>query len=207
MLSIYQLKPRFQNLLRPLVQRLYDNGTTANQITVLAAVVSLLVGTVIALFASHTWLFALIPLWMILRMALNAIDGMLAREFGQQSRLGAYLNELCDVVADSALILPFALLPGVSLLLVLAVTLLALFSEYAGVLGPMVGASRRYDGPMGKSDRAFILGVLATGIALGWLGALWINGVLALVAALLVYTLINRVRQGLKEVQHNAPSA
>ncbi|NMY67822.1 CDP-alcohol phosphatidyltransferase family protein [Pseudomonas sp. WS 5414] len=207
MLSIYQLKPRFQNLLRPLVQRLYDNGTTANQITVLAAVVSLLVGTVIALFASHTWLFALIPLWMILRMALNAIDGMLAREFGQQSRLGAYLNELCDVVADSALILPFALLPGVSLLLVLAVTLLALLSEYAGVLGPMVGASRRYDGPMGKSDRAFILGVLATGIALGWLGALWINGVLALVAALLVYTLINRVRQGLKEVQHNAPSA
>lgn len=207
MLSIYQLKPRFQNLLRPLVQRLYDNGTTANQITVLAAVISVLVGTVIALFPSHAWLFALIPLWMILRMALNAIDGMLAREFGQQSRLGAYLNELCDVVADSALILPFALLPGASLLLVLAVTLLALFSEYAGVLGPMIGASRRYDGPMGKSDRAFILGVLATGIALGWLSALWINGVLALVAALLVYTLINRVRQGLKEVQHNAPSA
>ncbi|MDT3422652.1 CDP-diacylglycerol--glycerol-3-phosphate 3-phosphatidyltransferase [Pseudomonas protegens] len=207
MLSIYQLKPRFQNLLRPLVQRLYDNGTTANQITVLAAVISVLVGTVIALFPGHAWLFALIPLWMILRMALNAIDGMLAREFGQQSRLGAYLNELCDVVADSALILPFALLPGASLLLVLTVTLLALFSEYAGVLGPMVGASRRYDGPMGKSDRAFILGVLATGIALGWLSALWINGVLALVAALLVYTLINRVRQGLKEVQHNAPSA
>ncbi|QIH05296.1 MULTISPECIES: CDP-alcohol phosphatidyltransferase family protein [unclassified Pseudomonas] len=207
MLSIYQLKPRFQNLLRPLVQRLYDNGTTANQITVLAAVISLLVGGLIALFASHAWLFALIPLWMILRMALNAIDGMLAREFGQQSRLGAYLNELCDVVADSALILPFALLPEVNLLLVLAVALLALFSEYAGVLGPMVGASRRYDGPMGKSDRAFVLGVLATGIALGWLSAPWINGVLALVAALLVYTLINRVRKGLEEVQNNAPSA
>ncbi|WP_430447465.1 MAG: CDP-alcohol phosphatidyltransferase family protein [Pseudomonas piscis] len=207
MLSIYQLKPRFQNLLRPLVQRLYANGTTANQVTMLAAAVSLLVGALVALFANHAWLFALIPLWMILRMALNAIDGMLAREFGQQSRLGAYLNELCDVVADSALILPFALLPGVNLPLVLAVTLLALFSEYAGVLGPMVGASRRYDGPMGKSDRAFVLGVLATGIALGWLGALWINAALALVAALLVYTLINRVRQGLKEVQHNAPSA
>jgi len=207
MLSIYQLKPRFQNLLRPLVQRLYDKGTTANQITVLAGLVSVLVGGVIACFASHLWLFALIPLWMILRMALNAIDGMLAREFGQQSRLGAYLNELCDIVADCALILPFAVIPGVSLLLVLAVTLLALFSEYAGVLGPMVGASRRYDGPMGKSDRAFILGVTATGIALGWLAAAWINGVLAIVAALLLYTLVNRVRQGLKEVQNNAPSA
>ena len=43
-----------QHHLMERAQRLYDNGTTANQITVLAAVVSLLVGTVIALFASHT---------------------------------------------------------------------------------------------------------------------------------------------------------
>ncbi|PWE43078.1 CDP-alcohol phosphatidyltransferase family protein [Pseudomonas prosekii] len=205
--SIYQLKPAFQNLLRPLVQRLFDNGTTANQITVLAGVISVVVGIAIAAFAEHAWVFALIPVWMILRMALNAIDGMLAREFGQQSRLGAYLNELCDIVADCALILPFALIADVSLLIVLAVTLLALFSEYSGVLGPMVGASRRYDGPMGKSDRAFVLGVLATGIALGWISALWINVVFGVVAVLLAYTLVNRVRQGLKEVQVNVPSA
>lgn len=205
--SIYQLKPAFQNLLRPLVQRLFDNGTTANQITVLAGIISVVTGVGIACFANHLWVFLLIPVWMILRMALNAIDGMLAREFGQQSRLGAYLNELCDIVADSALILPFALIPDVSVLIVLLVTLLALFSEYSGVLGPMVGASRRYDGPMGKSDRAFVLGVLATGIAIGWINALWINVVFAVVAVLLAYTLVNRVRLGLKEVQENAPSA
>lgn len=205
--SIYQLKPAFQNLLRPLVQRLFDNGTTANQITVLAAVISVVVGVAIACFAQYPWVFVLIPVWMILRMALNAIDGMLAREFGQQSRLGAYLNELCDIVADCALILPFALIPGVNLLVVLLVTLLALFSEYSGVLGPMVGASRRYDGPMGKSDRAFVLGVVATGIAIGWISALWINVVFGVVAVLLAYTLVNRVRQGLKEVQENVPSA
>lgn len=205
--SIYQLKPAFQNLLRPLVQRLFDNGTTANQITVLAGVISVVVGVAIACFAQHLWVFVLIPVWMILRMALNAIDGMLAREFGQQSRLGAYLNELCDIVADCALILPFALIADVSVLIVLSVTLLALFSEYSGVLGPMVGAARRYDGPMGKSDRAFVLGVLATGIALGWISALWINVVFGVVAVLLAYTLVNRVRQGLKEVQENVPSA
>lgn len=205
--SIYQLKPAFQNLLRPLVRRLFANGTTANQITVLAGIGSLLVGLVIACFAEHAWVFALVPLWMILRMALNAIDGMLAREFNQQSQLGAYLNELCDITADCALILPFALLPGVNLWLVLLLTLLALFSEYAGVLGPMVGASRRYDGPMGKSDRAFALGVLACAIALGWINALWINAVLAVIALLLMVTLCNRVRQGLRQVQENTPSA
>lgn len=207
MISIYQLKPRFQNLLRPLVQRLYDNGTTANQITVLAGVISLLVGLLISGFAHHLWMFALIPLWMIVRMALNAIDGMLAREYGQQSRLGAYLNELCDVIADSALILPFALIPDASLVPVLLVTLLAVFSEYAGVLGPMVGASRRYDGPMGKSDRAFALGVLATGVALDWLSAAWVDGMMWLLVALLACTLVNRVRQGLKEQQNISPSA
>jgi CDP-diacylglycerol--glycerol-3-phosphate 3-phosphatidyltransferase len=199
MLSIYQLKPAFQNLLRPGVKRLYDRGVTANQVTLFAAVVSVLLGTLLLALPQHTWLFALIPLWMILRMALNAVDGMLAREFGQQSRLGAYLNELSDLIADSALFLPFALLPGVSPLLVVLVVLLALISEYAGVLGPMVGASRRYDGPMGKSDRAFCFGVLGAGVACGLLPAVWLNGLLAVILALLLYTLYNRVRQGLAE--------
>jgi CDP-diacylglycerol--glycerol-3-phosphate 3-phosphatidyltransferase len=43
---------------------------------------------------------------MVVRMAFNAIDGMIACEFGGKSRLGAYLNELSDVVADAALYLP-----------------------------------------------------------------------------------------------------
>lgn len=198
--SIYQLKPAFQNLLRPGVERLYARGVTANQVTLAAAIASLLLGALLAAFPSNTWLFALIPVWMLLRMALNAVDGMLAREFGQQSKLGAYLNELCDVIADSALYLPFALLAGVSPLLVIVVVLLAVISEYTGVLGPMVGASRRYDGPMGKSDRAFCFGVLGAGVASGLLSALWINLLLGLILALLLYTLYNRVRNGLAEV-------
>lgn len=204
MISIYSLKPHFQNLLRPLVKRLAARGVTANQVTLAAAAVSMLIALVVAWQAAHQWLFALIPLWMLLRMALNAIDGMLAREFGQQSALGAYLNELCDVVADSALYLPFALLAGVSPLLVGGVVLLAALVEYTGVLGLMVGASRRYDGPMGKSDRAAVFGLLGAGVAMGWLDGLWVSLILALVLALLTYTLYNRVRRGLVEAAENA---
>lgn len=204
MLSIYQLKPSFQNLLRPLVQRLFDRGVTANQVTLSAAIVSVLIGLLLAFFPDRLWLFALIPLWMILRMALNAVDGMLAREFGQQSTLGAYLNELCDVIADAALFLPFALLPGVSPTLVVVLVLFALISEYAGVMGPMVGASRRYDGPMGKSDRAFCFGVLGAGVATTLLPLSWINPILAVITALLLYTLFNRVRQGLAQASSSA---
>jgi len=201
MASIYQLKPRFQAMLRPLVTRLHGAGVTANQVTLGAAIGSLVIAALVATFARHHWLFALIPLWMFLRMALNAIDGMLAREFGQQSTLGAYLNELCDVIADAALYLPFALIAGVSPIYVVLVTLLGVFSEYAGVMGPMVGASRRYDGPMGKSDRAFCFGVLGAGVATGWLPVIWIDPLLILIAALLGYTLFNRVRRGLAEAQ------
>lgn len=201
MLSIYQLKPRFQNFLRPLVRRLHASRVTANQVTLTALVLSFLIAMIVAWQAEHRWVFLLVPLWMLLRMALNAIDGMLAREFGQQSRLGAYLNELCDVAADSALYLPFALVAGVWPAVVIAVVLLAAISEYAGVLGLMVGASRRYDGPMGKSDRAFAFGVIATGISCGLLSPAWINALLLVIAALSLLTLVNRVARGLKEGQ------
>jgi len=199
--SIYQLKPRFQALLRPSVQRLYERGVTANQVTVSAALVSVLLGVLLAWLAHVTWLFVLIPLWMLLRMALNAVDGMLAREFGQQSKLGAYLNELSDVIADAALYLPFALLAGVSPTLVVLVVVSALICEYAGVMGPLAGASRRYDGPMGKSDRAFAFGVLGAGVAFGLLSPTWINGLLLVIALLSLYTLYNRVCRGLAEAR------
>ncbi|MEN8642810.1 CDP-alcohol phosphatidyltransferase family protein [Pseudomonas sichuanensis] len=199
--SIYQLKPRFQALLRPTVQRLFERGVTANQVTVAAGAISVLIGLLLAWLPLVAWLFILVPVWMLLRMALNAVDGMLAREFGQQSKLGAYLNELCDVIADAALYLPFALLPGVSPALVVLVVLLAVISEYAGVMGPLAGASRRYDGPMGKSDRAFAFGVLGTGVAFGLLSATWINGLLLVILLLSLYTLYNRVRQGLIETR------
>ncbi|UVK82483.1 CDP-alcohol phosphatidyltransferase family protein [Pseudomonas sichuanensis] len=199
--SIYQLKPRFQALLRPTVQRLFERGVTANQVTVAAGAISVLIGLLLAWLPQVAWLFILVPVWMLLRMALNAVDGMLAREFGQQSKLGAYLNELCDVIADAALYLPFALLPGVSPALVVLVVLLAVISEYAGVMGPLAGASRRYDGPMGKSDRAFAFGVLGTGVAFGLLSATWINGLLLVILLLSLYTLYNRVRQGLAETR------
>ncbi|MCP1621790.1 CDP-alcohol phosphatidyltransferase family protein [Pseudomonas nitroreducens] len=199
MISVYQLKSRFQNLLRPLVTRLHERGVSANQVTLAACGLSLLVALTVALLAGHAWIFLLIPLWMFLRMALNAMDGMLAREFGQQSKLGAYLNELTDVIADGALYLPFALLPGVSPALVVLVVLLAVISEYAGVLGLMVGASRRYDGPMGKSDRALCFGVFGAAVAAGQLPLVWLNPLLVLLALLLVLTIVNRVRQGLAE--------
>src|SRR5690606_33143503 len=167
-MSIYQLKPRFQALLRPLVQKLADAGVTANQVTMAACLASVVLGVAIFALGSPRILLLLIPFWMLVRMALNAIDGMLAREHGQKSALGAYLNELTDVVSDVALYLPFTLIAPFSDFWVGVVMLLAGLTEFAGVTGQALGASRRYDGPMGKSDRAFVFGVLGFYVALGF---------------------------------------
>ena len=198
-MTLYDLKPRFQALLRPLVRRLADGGVTANQVTLAAAIGSVALGILLCCKSHNHALFLLLPVWLAVRMALNAIDGMLAREFGQKSRLGGYLNELCDVVSDAALLLPFALIAPFSQPTVFAVIGLAIVAEYAGVMGPLVGASRRYDGPLGKSDRAALVGALALWIGLGLPLAPWMAWAMPVAALLLVLTTINRVRRGLRE--------
>ena len=198
-MSIYELKPRFQALLRPTVVRLHAMGATANQVTLATCAVSVVLGLGI-FFTATAWLpFVLIPLWMVLRMAFNAVDGMLAREHGQQTKLGAFLNELTDVVSDAALYLPFALVPEFSAFWVGTVIVLAGLSEFAGALGPTVGASRRYDGPMGKSDRAFVFGAL--GLYIGCFGPPpeWTGWLMPLLAIAIAWTVINRVRRALDE--------
>ena len=198
-MSIYELKPKFQNLLRPLVRHLYSAGVTANEVTIAACVISVALGALLAYFADISALFFLLPVWMFLRMALNAIDGMLAREFNQKSPLGGYLNEATDVISDAALYLPFAFVAPFDWGVIAFVIFLSFMSEFLGVLGQVHGRSRRYDGPMGKSDRAFLFGLIATVYAL--LGQLpeWSVWVLYVVIFSLAITCVNRVKAGLGE--------
>jgi CDP-diacylglycerol--glycerol-3-phosphate 3-phosphatidyltransferase len=214
--SIYQIKPRFQALLRPLVRGLASGGVTANQVTLAAAVLSITAGALLAHYAPWPAVWFLLPVVLFLRMALNAIDGMLAREHGQKSALGAYLNELGDVISDAALYLPFALIPAaqyplavfgvvwapaVNTIVVVVAVLLAALSEMAGVVALQVGAERRYDGPMGKSDRAFAFGLLAVLVALDVIPASWLTWPIGLVGLLTAWTTVNRVRAGLRQAK------
>ena len=202
--TLYDIKPAFQNLLRPIARKLAGAGVTANMVTIGAAMLSIAVGVIVA--ANHTApeVFWLMPLALFVRMALNAIDGMMAREFGQASTLGMYLNELTDVVADSALILPFALLPPFPVSGVVAFAITAILTEFAGVLGVIAGAARRYDGPFGKSDRALALGIIAALLASGVTFQGWGSYLFPLLAVLSAVTVINRIRNGLRAAQGTA---
>ncbi|MBP6507081.1 MAG: CDP-alcohol phosphatidyltransferase family protein [Opitutaceae bacterium] len=199
MASIYDIKPGFQNLLRPFTRALAAAGVTANQVTLAAALLSAGVGACLALQPAARWPLLVLPAFLFVRMALNAIDGMLAREHGMKSRLGAVLNEIGDVVADTALYLPLALVPGFSATGIVMIVLLAVISEMTGVVAIQIGANRRYDGPMGKSDRAFVLGLLALLLGLGVPVGPWLCWVQIIIAVLLALTILNRARHALAE--------
>jgi CDP-diacylglycerol--glycerol-3-phosphate 3-phosphatidyltransferase len=199
--SIYQLKPAFQRLLRPLSDGLVRAGVTPNHVTLAGVALSAAAGAALATFPGRRWPLLLLPAVLFARMALNALDGMMAREHGLRTPLGALLNELADVVADAALYLPLAWLPGVPAAAVIVAVVLAGVSELAGVAAVQVGASRRYDGPMGKSDRAFLFGALALLLGCGVAAGPWLAWVLWLAVALLALTIVNRVRGALREAR------
>lgn len=198
--SIYQLKPAFQSLLRPLVGGLVRAGATANQVTVAAVLLSAAVGAAIFVQPEQRWPLLLLPATLFVRMALNAIDGMMAREHGQKSLLGAVLNEMGDVVADAALYLPLGRVAGLDPLLVAAFVVAGILTEMVGVVAQAIGASRRYDGPLGKSDRAFAGGVLGLALGLGAAPGWWAPALLGLGTVLGLVTVVVRARRALAEV-------
>lgn len=181
MASIYALKGRFQNLLRPLVVSLAAAGVTANQVTLFTLLACVACGYWVWSREDMRWFWLLPPAY-FLRMALNAMDGMLAKEHNQASRLGAFLNEATDLLADAAVYLPFAKLVSAKLWWL---TISAAWgTEFAG----LYSNPRRYDGPMGKSDRAFVFGAAA----IFWQ---WSEAILVAIVVLCGITIWNRLRR------------
>lgn len=200
MISVYKLKPAFQNLLRPIVRFLAEHKVTANQITVTAFVLSCVVGFALYLWASVCLcVYVVLPVFLFVRMALNAFDGMLAREYNQQTRLGAILNEMGDILSDLALYIPFLYVRGICAWNILVFSLLLTLTETAGIIGVQIQASRHYEGPMGKSDRAFWIGFLSVLALFNWPASNMLNIIIWVINILMVYTIWNRFSGALKE--------
>ncbi|MGO3184412.1 MAG: CDP-alcohol phosphatidyltransferase family protein [Aequorivita sp.] len=161
MISIYKIKPKFQQLLKPILIGLHRWGITANQITIASVVLSFLIGVAFWNSSQYHILFLVVPIGLLIRMALNALDGMMATTYNQQSKKGEILNELGDVFSDVFIFFPLLKYEADILYLVVIFICLGVINEFAGVLGKAVSGERRYDGPMGKSDRAFVISVLA----------------------------------------------
>lgn len=159
MISVYKLKPKFQQLILPVLLFLHKRGITANQITIASVGFSVVIGILFWNAGQFPILFLVLPIGLFLRMVLNALDGMMARKFNQTSKLGEVLNEMGDVISDVIIFFPLLKFQPESLYWIVIFIVLSVVNELAGVLAKIVGQQRRYDGPMGKSDRALLIGI------------------------------------------------
>jgi CDP-diacylglycerol---glycerol-3-phosphate 3-phosphatidyltransferase len=199
MITLYELKPAFQNLLRPLSNSLAKRGITPNQITLMALFLSIITGIVLYISPHISGLWFLLPFILLIRMGLNALDGMIAREHNLQSKLGALLNELGDVISDTALFFPLFMLNGIRGEFVILIIALSIISEMTGILGQVLNGTRHYQGPMGKSDRALLLGFLGFLIGLNYFNVMFFNLLLLLAIFLLMFTIFNRAKAAISE--------
>src|ERR671936_2198081 len=164
--GLYAAKPAFQARLAGPADWLAKHHIHPDTLTYLALGCSIVGGG--AFFAGTqqpAWLWLLPPL-IFARLALNALDGMVAIRGGLARPWGKVLNELCDRLADLAFFWPLLLAPGASQPLVLASCVAILLCSYVGILSEAAGGPRQYGGPMGKADRMAWLGLSEAATAL-----------------------------------------
>ena len=197
MISVYKIKPQFQRMLSPVLEFLHARGVTANQITLAGCALSLLIAGGFWAAQYSVLFFLVLPVGLFVRMALNALDGMMARRFNQCSPLGEVLNELGDVLSDAVIFLPLLLFFPQAMWAIVVFMLLSVVNEMAGLLGRALGGERRFEGPMGKSDRALLLGVMGLLMACGVNLAPYALWIFATADVLLVLSTYLRARRAL----------
>ena len=197
-MGIYAIKPRFQQALRVVERPLVRWRVHPDVLTISAVVLSLLGG--FALFATRwtPWVLLAIPFVALLRLALNALDGMVAKDLGVARPWGEVLNELCDRLSDVALFGGLLLAPGTHVGLGIAVIILMLLSSYLGVVAKAAGGQRQYIGVMAKADRMIGLAV-ASVVALVWWPVL--NYFLMITLAGVAITIVQRWRAAYVDLQ------
>ena len=198
MISIYKIKPKFQQFLKPVLTWLHKIGISANPITYLSIFFSLLIGVAFWFAESNKILFLALPIGLLFRMALNALDGMMARTYNQQSKKGEILNELGDIISDLFIYFPLLKFENDNTYLVVIFICLSIINEFAGLLGKIISGERRYDGPMGKSDRAFVIGIYGILMFLSIEFSEYTARIFYLLILLLIISTTIRIRKSLK---------
>jgi CDP-diacylglycerol---glycerol-3-phosphate 3-phosphatidyltransferase len=175
MSSLSTWKSTFQAWVRPYAERLYDNGITPNQITLATLAAMAFEGALLLAYPGRWFPLLLLPIALFLRLALNAIDGMIAREHGLSTRLGKILNDLGDVLADGFLYLPLMAVPFAPEVLIGLAVLAGIAAEFTGVLADSLSGQGRYAGSFGKSERAIAFGIAGLLMALGAEPSWWFD--------------------------------
>jgi CDP-diacylglycerol--glycerol-3-phosphate 3-phosphatidyltransferase len=109
------------------------------------------------------FLLLCVPAFLVLRMGMNALDGMLAREYGTGTVAGEIWNEALDVLGDTVCYGVLYFVDGGPRLSLVVFLVTIWAAEFFGVLGKgMPNGTRRHETVLGgKPDRAVWMSGLA----------------------------------------------
>jgi CDP-diacylglycerol---glycerol-3-phosphate 3-phosphatidyltransferase len=200
MAGIYLLKPAFQRSLSGVERWLVERRVHPDWLTGLALVLSIGGGACLYLAPEQPWLLALVPVIAVVRTALNALDGLVARSTGLARPWGEVFNELSDRIADVALFGGLTLAGPASAVLGGCAIVMMLLSSYLAILSKAAGGRRQYMGPMGKADRMVLL-ILACPIGFFLPLDRVYNGTLAIVLVGCLVTLVRRAQATYADLQ------
>jgi CDP-diacylglycerol--glycerol-3-phosphate 3-phosphatidyltransferase len=156
-MNLYAIKPWFVRRLRGVEDYLVRRSVTPTGLTRAAVVVSVAVGLVIALggMLRMPSLWLAVPPLVLVRLALNALDGSVARRTGRARPWGTAENEIGDRLSDAVAVggTAFVIEPGLAMGAVAA----GFLASSCGVLSLALTGARDCGGPFGKADRAAML--------------------------------------------------
>ena len=190
-MDLYAGKTGIVARLGPVVAALARRGISPDAVTIAAVPVAVVGGALLLASPQASWLLLVVPFLAALRLILNLLDGALARQTGRSHPRGELLNELCDRLADIALLAPVAVLPGADSVIVLLGVIGSLLASYVGITTRAAGGQRLYRGILSKPGRMVLLSAAAVAaFAVGDVAWTWFGPLLLLGASL---TLLERL--------------
>lgn len=158
-MGIYSTKSKWQRVLDPVVAICVRKRVHPDWFTYSALVLSFVAAFAFYRAGAERWWLWLAPPCVLIRLALNLLDGQVARGMGLDDPWGEVKNEFGDRIADVAIFLGISFGGYAHASLVALVLALVLCISYLGILGKALGGPRVYGGIFGKGDRMISLAV------------------------------------------------
>ncbi|MFQ6068340.1 MAG: archaetidylinositol phosphate synthase [Candidatus Bathyarchaeia archaeon] len=184
-----RLKRRIQSLLTTEAELLHDFGLTPNKISAIGILLAFLASWFYGTWRSNRLFLVVAPTLFLLSGFCDALDGAVARLYGETTAFGGFLDSLLDRYAD-ALIFITLIASGLCDVLWGSVALAgSLLVSYVRAKGEAAGAKMETIGLAERAERIIILAT-ASFVAFFWLEAL--NWGIIILAVLTNLTVLQR---------------
>ena len=184
-----KLKQRAQSWLTSEAALLHRLGLTPNHVSILGLVLALLSAVTYWQWQLHPLLLIVAPLLMLASGLLDALDGAIARIYGEATKFGGFFDSLLDRYADAVILCGIILGGLTELHWGLAALMGSLLVSYARARAEAAGVKMESVGLAERAERIVII-ALASFISYVWLDAL--NWSILLLAILTNLTVVQR---------------